>query len=117
MERAVRMALAMGEDAAQLHRGWLRRGYEIHVGMGIHTGYATCGFIGYEGRRDYGVIGNVTNMAARLSDAAAGAEILVTARVREELPGHYRTESAGELTLKGFQRPQAAFRLLGNGPS
>jgi class 3 adenylate cyclase len=117
VERAVRMALAMSADIESLREKWRRKGYEIDVGMGIHTGYATCGFIGYEGRRDYGVIGNVTNMAARLSDAAAGAEILVTARVREELPGHYRTKPAGELTLKGFQRPQAAFRLLGNGPS
>jgi class 3 adenylate cyclase len=117
VERAARMALAMSTDIESLREEWRRKGYEIDVGMGLHTGYATCGFIGYEGRRDYGVIGNVTNMAARLSDAAAGAEILVTAGVREELPGRYLTEPAGELTLKGFQRPQAAFRLLGNEPS
>ncbi len=115
VERAVRMALAMRADMQRLREQWLRKGYQIDVGMGIHTGYATCGFIGYEGRRDYGVIGNVTNLAARLSAAAAGGEILITARVRGELPEAYRTEPAGELALKGFHQPQAAYRLLGSG--
>jgi len=110
--RAARMALAMRSDMKQLRREWLRKGYQIDVGMGIHTGYATCGFVGYEGRRDYAVIGNVTNLAARLSAAAAGGEILVTARIRSELRDRCRTEPAGELTLKGFHQPQAAFRLL-----
>ena len=112
VERAVRMALAMRADMQQLREGWLRKGYQIDVGMGIHTGYATCGFVGYEGRRDYAVIGNVTNLAARLSAAAAGGEILISARVRGELDAGYRTEPAGELTLKGFHQPQAAYRLL-----
>jgi len=112
VERAVRMALAMRSDMQRLRETWLRKGYEIHVGMGMHTGYATCGFVGYEGRRDYAVIGNVTNLAARLSAAATGGEILISARVRGELRDGCRTEPAGELTLKGFHQPQAAYRLL-----
>ena len=112
VERAVRMALAMRADMQRLREEWLRKGYQIDVGMGLHTGYATCGFVGYEGRRDYAVIGNVTNLAARLSAAANGGEILISARVRGELLDGYRTEPAGELTLKGFHQPQAAYRLL-----
>jgi class 3 adenylate cyclase len=112
VDRAVRMALAMRRDVRYLRDNWLRKGYNIDVGMGIHTGYATCGFIGYEGRRDYGVIGNVTNLAARLSDAAGGGEILVTTRVVAELRNGCRTEAAGQLSLKGFQQPQAVHRLL-----
>lgn len=110
-ERAVRMALGINEDVRRLREEWTRKGYEIDVGMGIHTGYATCGFIGFEGRRDYSVIGNVTNLAARLSDAAAPGEILITQRVRNELGDGFPTEPAGELTLKGFSQPQPAFRL------
>lgn len=112
VERAVRMALAMRGDAAKLRERWEQRGYRIDVGMGIHTGYATCGFVGYEGRRDYGVIGNVTNLAARLSDAAPGGEILVTARVRAELGARYEVEPAGALNLKGLSQPQEAFRVV-----
>jgi class 3 adenylate cyclase len=111
--RAVDMALAMRDEVRTLREGWARKGYPIDVGIGIHSGYATCGFIGYEGRRDYAVIGNVTNLAARLSDAAGAGEILISARVQAELGDGYPAESVGELSLKGFHQPQATFRLLG----
>lgn len=110
-ERAARMALGMQADAQRLHEGWARRGYDIDLGMGLDTGYATCGFIGYEGRRDYAVIGNVTNLAARLSDAAGRGEILISARARAELPEGFLVEPVGDLALKGFQQPQPAYRL------
>lgn len=109
-ERAARMALAMRDDVERLRQGWLRKGYGIHVGMGIHSGYATCGFIGYEGRRDYAVIGNVTNLAARLSDAAGPGEILISARSYGALRG-FLAEPAGDLALKGFHQPQPALKL------
>jgi class 3 adenylate cyclase len=110
-ERAARMALAMRDDVERLRLLWTRKGYNIHVGMGIHSGYATCGFIGYEGRRDYAVIGNVTNLAARLSDAAGPGEILVSARSYGELRG-VLAEPVGDLSLKGFHQPQPALKLL-----
>ncbi|MBI3784781.1 MAG: hypothetical protein HY270_15415 [Deltaproteobacteria bacterium] len=112
VERAARLALAMFGDIRKLREDWVRKGYRIDVGMGIHTGYATCGFVGYEGRRDYAVIGTVTNLAARLSSAAGGGEIIVSARVQAELGKTFRCESLGELTLKGFQQVQLAYRLL-----
>lgn len=111
--RAVRMALAMRDDVERLRAEWRRKGYQIHIGIGIHAGYATCGFVGYEGRRDYSVIGNVTNLASRLSDAAAPGEILISARVRAEIGDDFALEHAGELTLKGFHQPYEAFRLIG----
>ena len=50
---------------------------------GSRSGYATLGQIGFEGRFDYGAIGTVTNLAARLCDAARGGQILVEpARLR-----------------------------------
>ncbi|HTO55612.1 MAG TPA: adenylate/guanylate cyclase domain-containing protein [Myxococcota bacterium] len=112
VDRAVQMALAMHGDISRLRAGWARRRYRIDAGMGIHTGYATCGFIGYEGRRDYGVIGNVTNLAARLSDAAKGGEILISAAVRGQLRRETSFEPVGELELPGFHAPQPAFRVL-----
>ena len=112
VERAASMAVDMRADVQHLQEGWRLKGYEIGVGMGIHTGYATVGFIGYEGRRDYAVIGNVTNLAARLSDAASAHDILVTGSVRAELKNGLRTEAAGTLSLKGISRPQPVFRLL-----
>lgn len=116
-DRAVGMAAAMLDDVDGLRTEWNRKGYNIHVGMGIDTGYATVGFIGYEGRRDYGVIGNVTNLAARLSDAAGPGQVLLSARARSELRNGARTEPVGELDLKGFLHSQAAFRLVNGNPA
>lgn len=113
IERAARLALAIRDDVTRLRGVWTRQGYMIHIGIGIHTGYATCGFIGYEGRRDYAVIGNVTNLAARLSDAAAPGEILISARSYGALERGFLAEALGELTFKGFHQPQPVFRLVG----
>jgi class 3 adenylate cyclase len=113
--RAARMALAMRGDAGRLREAWARRGWNIHLGIGIATGYATVGFIGYEGRRDYGVIGAVTNLAARLSDRSAPGEILISPATAAELPS-FEVVPAGEFELSGFSRPQPAHRLLGAAP-
>ena len=109
--RAARMALAMQREVAQLAAGWQRRGYDLAMGIGIAQGFATIGRIGFEGRIDYGAIGTVTNLAARLCGEAHGAEILVSQRVMAALDGAFATEPAGELTLKGFHKSVPAFRL------
>jgi class 3 adenylate cyclase len=71
--RAVRMALAMQDRVAELILGWRKRGHELGLGIGIAVGYATMGRIGFEGRFDYGAVGSVVNLAARLcSEAGAG---------------------------------------------
>ncbi len=110
--RAARMALAMQREVARLSLGWNKRGYDLLMGVGIAQGFATIGGIGFEGRIDYGAIGTVTNLAARLCGEAQGGEILVSQRVMGPLDDAFRTESAGELALKGFQRAVPAFRLL-----
>ena len=69
--RAVRMALAMRERISELADEWKKQGHALHFGLGIAQGYATIGRIGFEGRADYAAIGTVTNLAARLCDAAA----------------------------------------------
>ncbi|HMO47027.1 MAG TPA: response regulator [Rubrivivax sp.] len=111
--RAARMALQMQQRTAVLAQGWKRRGYALQLGIGIATGYATIGAIGFEGRIDYGAIGNVTNLAARLCGEAQGGEILLAPRVSAALEGSgLALESAGEFQLKGFARPVAAARLI-----
>jgi adenylate cyclase len=109
--RAAHMALAMQREVALLASGWKKRGYELAMGVGIAQGFATLGGIGFEGRIDYGAIGTVTNLAARLCGEAHGGEVLVAQRVMGMLEGSFEAEPAGELTLKGFQRPVQAFRL------
>lgn len=111
-DRAARMALAMQVRFAMLAEGWRRRGYDLKLGAGIAMGYATIGGIGFEGRIDYGAIGPVTNLAARLCNEAAGGEILAAPRAVAALTGRYVVEPAGEHVLKGFSRPVAAQRIV-----
>jgi len=109
--RAVRMALQMQQRTTQLAQGWKRRGYELQLGIGVAMGFATIGSIGFEGRIDYGAIGTVTNLAARLCSEAKGGEILVAPRVVAALDEEFVIEPAGELVLKGLQRPVATSRV------
>jgi class 3 adenylate cyclase/ActR/RegA family two-component response regulator len=114
-ERAVRMALAMRERVSMLIDKWRRLGYELDLGIGIAQGFATIGAIGFEGRWDYGAIGSVTNLAARLCGEAKPGQILISKRVlamTDELL-QIEVEAAGELSLKGFHRPIPAYNILG----
>jgi class 3 adenylate cyclase/putative methionine-R-sulfoxide reductase with GAF domain len=112
-ERALRMALAMRERVQELSKKWRKRGYDLALGIGIAQGYATIGAIGFEGRWDYGAIGTVTNLAARLCGEAKGEQILASLRVVGEVEDMIETEEVGPLTLKGFHKPVPAFSVLG----
>ena len=111
-ERAVRMAVAMRERVATLLGKWRKRGYDLALGVGIAQGYATIGAIGFEGRWDYGAIGTVTNLAARLCSEAKPGQILVSARVAAEVEDLIEAEEVGPLALKGLTKPILAFDIL-----
>ncbi len=116
-ERAVRMALAMRGRVVGLSSDWRKRGFDLALGIGIAQGYATIGAIGFEGRWDYGAIGTVTNLAARLCSEAKGGQILAPARVVAAVETIAHAEEVGELTLKGFQRPVQTFNVIGLKPA
>jgi class 3 adenylate cyclase len=111
-ERAVRMTLAMRERVGELAARWRKRGYQLDFGVGIAEGYATIGAIGFEGRWDYGAIGTVTNLAARLCAEAKPGQILASRRVLAAVEDLVDAESVGELALKGFRSPVPACDVL-----
>ncbi len=111
-ERAVRMAVAMRDRVQELTAAWRKRGHELGLGIGIAQGYATIGAIGFEGRWDYGAIGAVTNLAARLCGEAKDGQILVSSRLAAAIEELIETEALGPLSLKGFSRPIPAFSVL-----
>jgi len=110
---AARLAVAMRERFTELAATWRKRGYELGLGAGIAVGHATLGRIGFEGRYDYGALGPVTSLAARLSDEAAGGQILLSERIFAALEGQVEAKSVGELQIKGFSRPITGYELLG----
>ena len=110
--QAARLALAMRDHIGELSAGWRKRGYELGLGAGIAVGHATLGRIGFEGRYDYGALGSVTNLAARLSDKATAGQILLSQRANAALEDHAETTPVGGLDVKGFARPVPAFELI-----
>lgn len=108
---AVRMALAVHDRFRELAETWRRRGSELGLGIGIAAGYATLGRIGFEGRYDYGAVGPVTNLASRLSTHAATGQTLISQRVLAEIEDVVDAAPVGQVELKGFGRPIAAYEL------
>ena len=111
-ERAIRMALAMRDRVRELTVRWRKLGYELDFGIGLAQGYATIGAIGFEGRWDYGAIGTVTNLAARLCGEAKPGQILVPRRFLGTVEDLVEVEPVGELSLKGFHRPVTTYNVI-----
>jgi class 3 adenylate cyclase len=110
--QAAKLALSMRDRIGELAGGWHKRGYELGLGAGIAVGHATLGRIGFEGRYDYGALGSVTNLAARLSDEAGPGQILLSQRVYAALEGRVEARRIADLELKGFARPVQVYELL-----
>ena len=111
-EKAVHMAIEMQARVRELRTGWLKKGYDLHLGVGMAAGYATLGTIGFEGRMDYGAVGNITILASRLSSEAKGGQILTDQKTLSKVEDFVEVESLGELQLKGFSRPTTVFNIL-----
>jgi adenylate cyclase len=111
-ERAVRLALDMRERVDVLGTQWRRKGHELGFGIGIATGFATVGQIGFQERREYTAIGSVINLASRLCDEAGTGQIVIPARVLASVDQSVKVNPLGELTLKGFDKPLDAYDVL-----
>ena len=110
---AVRLAMEMREAFAGVHEKWEKLGYRFGFGVGIASGYATLGVVGFEGRFDYTAIGNVVNLAARLCDHAQDGRILVNRRAQVDLGERVELAPIGALTLKGFASAVEAYEVRG----
>jgi class 3 adenylate cyclase/AmiR/NasT family two-component response regulator len=114
-EVAADYALAVLRECRVAIGRWRRNGFAIDLGTGIAYGFASLGAIGFAERIDYGVVGTVANLGARLCAEANGGEVLVSARVAAQLPARLSREPAGPYKLKGFRDPVEAFRLVDSG--
>jgi class 3 adenylate cyclase len=111
-ERAVRMAMDLQHAFSPIARAWEKLGHNVGLGVGIAQGDATLGVIGFEQRWEYAAIGNVPNLAARLCGEARAGEIIIDAQTEHEIAHLSDIESVGPLSLRGFQQPVPAFKLL-----
>ena len=110
--KALDLAVEMQRSVQKLIVDWRSRGYRIGFGIGLASGPATVGRIGYESRFDYTAIGSVVNLAARLCASATDREILMDAEVAETgRQTGARCERSGAARSRAMRTP-SGFRAV-----
>ncbi len=113
VHKAVQMTLEMRDRVKLLRQAWSKQGYDLDLGVGLAFGYATLGTVGFEGRMDYGSVGNLPNLAARLCSEAKGGQILTDQKTMSRLDESFDAESLADVQLKGIGRPISLFNIVG----
>ncbi|HTH51746.1 MAG TPA: adenylate/guanylate cyclase domain-containing protein [Pyrinomonadaceae bacterium] len=118
---AVKAAVAMQRKAAELHVEFAREGFmDFAIGVGLHTGEATIGFIGSDKRSEYTAIGDTVNLASRLESQArpeslAGiGKILISDATATAAGNIFPLTARPPLTVKNRKQPVAVFDVQWN---
>jgi class 3 adenylate cyclase len=83
----------------------------LRMRIGLNTGPVVVGRIGDDLRMDYTAVGDTTNVAARLQQAARPGSVLVSEATQRAIEGFFETLDLGELTVKGHA-PVRAHEVL-----
>src|SRR6266545_98980 len=83
----------------------------VRMRIGLNTGLVVVGRIGDDLRMDYTAVGDTTNVAARLQQAARPGSVLVSETTQRAIGGFFETLDLGELTVKGHA-PVRAHEVL-----
>eukprot|EP00042_Codosiga_hollandica_P058529 m.884049 g.884049 ORF g.884049 m.884049 type:complete len:1470 (-) comp59887_c0_seq2:3899-8308(-) len=100
--RAVAAALAIVENLKLL-------GHGITASVGVATGRAFCGVVGSELRREYTLMGEVVNLAARLMKQTATGVVVDEATRTACGADEFGFQFLGAKPLKGFANPVNAY--------
>lgn len=115
-QRAVSAALAMNEALARLNRRWLRKGLGgplVRQRIGVTQGDTFAGQAGSVTRREYTVMGDDVNLAARLMSAAEPGQILLSQRVYDTVVDHFAAEALPPIRVKGKSQPVPIYQPTG----
>ncbi len=109
---ALRAAFEMQNAAAALMRKRAKDGLPVFkIGIGINTGSAILGSVGSENRKDYTVIGDTVNAAARLEKHAGEREVVIGERTCKHIPPSIYTGNRQELYMKNRLEPVVCYTL------
>ena len=85
---------------------------EIGVGIGLHTGEATVGYIGSDRRSEYTAIGDTVNLASRLESNAKGGQILLSDSTVRAATTTYELAPRDAITVKNRVQPVPLFEVM-----
>ena len=109
-ERALRAALELMDAIGSFNR---EHATELGLHLGVNTGPVIAGKIGSQDRRDYSVMGDAVNLAARLEDASPDGEIYVGPNTYRQTSRLFDFETLTPLKLKGKEKAIEIHRLIG----
>ncbi len=117
-DRAVDAALELTHQLEQYNRRLLEElPPELHresfvtQRIGVTLGIIFAGEVGWKARREYTVMGDEVNLAARLMTKAQPGQILISERVYERVRNSFEAEKGEPLHLKGKSLPVQAYAV------
>ena len=109
---ALNAAVAMQRRVLSINMELRNEGLqEISVGIGLHTGEVTVGYIGSERRSEYTAIGDAVNTASRLESNAKGGDILLSDATAKAAHSRYKLEPREPIMVKNRQQPVALWEV------
>jgi adenylate cyclase len=109
---ALNAAVDMQRRIIEINKELLTEGFqEIGVGIGLHTGEATVGYIGSDRRSEYTAIGDTVNLASRLESNAKGGQILLSDSTARAAKTEYELMPHEPITVKNREQPVPLFEV------
>jgi class 3 adenylate cyclase/tetratricopeptide (TPR) repeat protein len=122
-QRAVSAALAMNAELENVNETWRKKlarflgpeqsGLLIQHRIGITYGDTFAGQVGASTRREYTVMGDDVNLAARLMGAADMGQILISQKVHEAVEDYFFLTPLTPIKVKGKTRPIPIYQVEG----
>lgn len=115
-ERALRAALRIIRLANAMNTRWQAQGRRpFEVTIGVNSGNVVAGEVGFAQRREFAIVGNPANVAARLQQSAEDvhASIIASATTFEPVAEMFVGVSVEALPLPGLKRLQRAYIVRG----
>jgi adenylate cyclase len=109
---AVKAAVTMQRRLKTLNAELMTEGFgQIAIGIGLHTGEATVGYVGSEKRSEYTAIGDTVNLASRLESNAGPGQILMSEATAAASGNRVPVSAREPLKVKNRVEPVSVFEV------